>query len=141
MKRLRIARKKPRTLYQKFIELVLALRLELQYSKEEILAIYARNAPFGGNVEGLEAASWRYVGRPPARLSWGEATALAVLPNSPSLVYPGKNSRILEAKRNRLLDDMMAEGMIDTMTRRFDKLESLPVTGRARGRDRVYQYV
>src|SRR3546814_1050930 len=102
MQVIRLARKKPRTLYQKCIELVLALRLELQYSKEEILAIYARNAPFGGNVVGLEAASWRYFGRRPARLSWGEATALAVLPNSPSLVYPGKNSCILEAKRNRL---------------------------------------
>lgn len=126
MQVIRLSRNKPRTLWQKCIELLLAVRLELRYSKEEILALYVRNAPFGGNVVGLEAASWRYFGRPPAQLSWGEAAALAVLPNSPSLVYPGKNSNALLTKRNRLLDKLTREGIIDALTGRLARLEPLP---------------
>ncbi|GMR24545.1 MAG: hypothetical protein BMS9Abin37_3102 [Acidobacteriota bacterium] len=69
----RLARKnRERTVMQKLIEMTLALRLELSYDKDEILALYASHAPFGGNVVGLEAASWRYFGRPPERLSWAD---------------------------------------------------------------------
>ena len=55
----------------------LAVRMEIGYSKKEILALYASNAPFGSNVVGLDAASWRYFGRAPDKLSWGEMAALA----------------------------------------------------------------
>ena len=55
---------KQRNLYQKLIEFVLSVRLELSYSKKEILNLYASHAPFGGNVVGLETASWRYYERP-----------------------------------------------------------------------------
>ena len=65
MQVIRMSRGKERTLKQKLIEAVLATRLELRCSKEEILGLYASHAPFGGNVVGLEAASWRYFGRPP----------------------------------------------------------------------------
>lgn len=126
MQVIRLSRQRPRTLWQKCLELILSLRLELSYSKDEIMALYARNAPFGGNVVGLEAASWRYFGRSPDRLSWGEIAALAVLPNSPSLVYPGKNSEILLEKRNRLLDRLSRMGTIDSLTCRLAKQEALP---------------
>ena len=87
MQIIRLSRKgKPRTVFQKTIEIFMSLRLELSLSKEEILAMYATHAPFGGNVVGLEAASWRYYNRPPETLSWGEMTTLAVLPNAPSLI-------------------------------------------------------
>ena len=69
----------------------MATRLELGYSKREILALYAAHAPFGGNVVGLEAACWRYFGKAPEQLSWAEAATLAVLPNSPALIHPGRN--------------------------------------------------
>ena len=59
----------PRTIGEKLWEMVLALRLELYRSKKEILAMYASNAPFGGNVVGLEAAAWRYFGMPADQLS------------------------------------------------------------------------
>lgn len=69
MQVIRMSRRKPRNIAQKIIEAILATRLELRYNKMEILCLYASHAPFGGNVVGLEAASWRYFGRPPAELS------------------------------------------------------------------------
>ena len=99
MQVIRLSRGKERTLWQKIIEAVLATRLELRHSKKKILAIYASHAPFGGNVVGLEAASWRYYGRPPQELSWSEAATLAVLPNAPSGIHPGKNREKLLQKR------------------------------------------
>lgn len=98
-----IRKNKPRTYYEKLIELIIALRLELTYSKKEILSLYCSHAPFGGNVVGVEAASWRYFGRSHAHLSWAESATLAVLPNSPSIIYPGKNQEKLRKKRNGLL--------------------------------------
>jgi penicillin-binding protein 1C len=94
---------KPRTFREKIKEMIMALRLELSHSKSEILTMYAAHAPFGGNVVGLEAAAWRYYGIEPEQLSWGQAATLAVLPNAPSLIYPGKNDTLLLNKRNRLL--------------------------------------
>ncbi|MGZ5304764.1 MAG: transglycosylase domain-containing protein, partial [Bacteroidia bacterium] len=82
---------KSRNLWQKLVEMLLAVRLELGYSKKSILNLYASHAPFGGNVVGLNAASWRYFGRPANELSWAEAATLAVLPNSPALVHLGRN--------------------------------------------------
>jgi penicillin-binding protein 1C len=108
------------------MEIILAMRLELSYSKDEILSLYASHAPFGGNVVGLEAASWRYYGRPPHKLSWGETATLAVLPNAPSLIYPGKNHQILLKKRNRLLDKLYKEKIIDSITCILSKEEELP---------------
>ncbi|HXC04255.1 MAG TPA: transglycosylase domain-containing protein, partial [Bacteroidia bacterium] len=87
MQVIRLSRKgKARNVYQKMVELILATRLELRYSKKEILALYASHAPFGSNVVGLDAASWRYFGRSPDKLSWAEAATLAILPNAPSLI-------------------------------------------------------
>ena len=117
---------KPRTIYEKLIEFVLALRLELRYSKEDILKLYSSHAPFGGNVVGLEAASWRYYNRPPNMLSWGESATLAVLPNAPALIYPGKNQHKLLEKRNRLLDKLASKEIIDPMSCELAKMEPLP---------------
>src|SRR5699024_11356513 len=91
----------PRAYLEKFIESVQATRLELRFSKDKILSLYASHAPFGGNVVGLPAASWRYFGIPPAQLTWSQAAALAVLPNAPSLVFPGKNETRFRQKRNK----------------------------------------
>ena len=112
MQVIRLSRGKQRNLWQKIIEAVQATRLELRYSKKKILALYASHAPFGGNVVGLEAAAWRYFGRPAAELSWAEAATLAVLPNAPSSIHPGKNREELLQKRNRLLKRLLAHGDI-----------------------------
>src|SRR5690606_4883683 len=117
---------RPRRITEKVIEIFLTLKLELILSKEEILNLYAAHAPYGGNVVGVTAAAWRYYGRPPEMLSWAESATLAVLPNSPSLIYPGKNSQVLLTKRNRLLDKLAQKGVIDTSTASLSKAEPLP---------------
>jgi penicillin-binding protein 1C len=127
MQVVRLSRKgKSRTYVQKLIEILLALRMEVSLTKDEILRLYASHAPFGGNVVGIDAASWRYYGRPPNKLSWGEASTLAVLPNAPSLIYPGKNHYVLVDKRNKLLDKLHENGIIDETTCHLAKSESVP---------------
>ncbi len=99
MQVIRMSRKnRPRSYFEKAIEIMMAFRLELTYSKREILHLYTSHAPFGGNVVGLEAAAWRYFGRESRNLSWAEAATLAVLPNSPGLIYPGRNPGPLLSK-------------------------------------------
>lgn len=115
----------PRTYGGKLLETLLALRLELAASKPEILALYASHAPFGGNVVGLEAASWRYFGRAPESLSWAEAATLAVLPNAPALVTPGRHRARLAAKRNRLLRRMHAAGILSELDLKLALAEGL----------------
>lgn len=128
MQVVRLSRKKNRNVFQKLIEGILALRLEISYSKKEILNLYASNAPFGSNVVGLEAASWRYFGRPPEELSWGEMAALSVLPNAPSLVHPGKNQSTLLRKRNEVLARLLKNKTIDSTTFKLSLAEDLPGT-------------
>ena len=100
----RLLHKNPkRTFLQKGKEAVEALFLECLYTKKELLAMYSALAPFGGNVVGLEAASWRYFNRDPFSLSLAEYATLAVLPNQPSLVRLDKNADKLKQKRNFLL--------------------------------------
>ncbi|MBO6522590.1 MAG: penicillin-binding protein 1C [Balneolaceae bacterium] len=127
MQVIRLAKQNPdRTVLEKLKEMIQATRLELSYSKEEIMSLYAAHAPFGGNVVGLEAASWRYFGRSPESLSWAEATMLAILPNSPALIHPGRNRDVLKAKRDRLLERLYQQGKIDSLTFELAVLEPLP---------------
>lgn len=127
MQVIRLARRgRPRTFYEKLVEFFLATRLEISHSKDEILALYASNAPFGSNVVGLDAAAWRYFGRSADKLSWAEAATLAILPNSPSLIYPGKNQERLRIKRDRLLDRLHEAGYIDEEECALSKQEPLP---------------
>lgn len=124
---IRLSRKgKHRTYFEKVIEIILATRLEVRHSKQEILALYSSNAPFGGNIVGLDIASWRYFGRTPIELSWAESATLAVLPNAPSLIYPGKNQQRLFNKRNRLLKKMLDNKKIDEFTYQLAIQEPLP---------------
>ena len=124
---IRLSRKnKKRTYFEKVIEIVLATRLEFRHSKERILELYAAHAPFGGNVVGVEMAAWRYFGVQPHQLSWAESATLAVLPNAPRLIYPGKNQEKLLQKRNALLKKLMDNGIIDAMTYDLSLREPLP---------------
>lgn len=126
MQVIRLSRQRERTVWQKLIESVLATRLELRCSKRKILALYASHAPFGGNVVGLEAASWRYFGRPASELSWGESATLAVLPNAPSTMHPGRGREELLQKRNRLLKRLLEHGDISPETFAASCEEPLP---------------
>ena len=126
MQVIRMSRGKERTLWQKAVEAFLATRLECRYSKDEILALYASHAPFGGNVVGLDAAAWRYFGRPAGELSWAESATLAVLPNAPASIHPGKGRDRLLEKRNRLLERLHARGFFDASILESALEEPLP---------------
>ena len=126
MQVIRLSRQKDRNLWQKVIEAVQATRLEFRCNKKEILALYAAHAPFGGNVVGLEAAAWRFFGRPAGDLSWAEAATLAVLPNAPSSLHLGKNRDELLQKRNRLLQRLLEHGDISADTYEAALEEPLP---------------
>jgi penicillin-binding protein 1C len=127
MQVVRLMRKnRARTVWEKLKEFILSTRIELRYSKDEILRMYASNAPFGSNVVGLDAASWRYFGRSAEKLSWAESATLAVLPNAPGLIYPGHNHERLLAKRNRLLARLRLIGLISESSYRLALQEPLP---------------
>lgn len=123
----RIARgNQDRTFYEKTIEMCWALFLETTYSKQEILNLYASHAPFGGNVIGLETAAWRYFGRSAFELSWAESATLAVLPNSPALIHPGRNRKQLKEKRDRLLASLQKKGILEETEYELACMEPLP---------------
>ncbi|MFA9215383.1 MAG: transglycosylase domain-containing protein, partial [Candidatus Methylacidiphilales bacterium] len=122
----RMANKSKRNIWNKVYEMLLAVRIECGFSKNEIINLYAAHAPFGGNVVGLEAASWRYFNRPAHLLTWAEAASLAILPNAPSIIHPSKNRNWLLRKRNQLLDQLLAEKIIDIETNKLAKLEPIP---------------
>ncbi|WP_073084184.1 penicillin-binding protein 1C [Winogradskyella jejuensis] len=124
---IRLSRKgQKRTYFEKLKELILATRLEFRHSKDDILNLYVSHAPFGGNVVGIDAAAWRYFNRNVSDLSWAESATLAVLPNAPSLIYPGKNQERLLKKRNRLLKKIYDNGTIDKLTYELSIAEGLP---------------
>lgn len=126
MQTIRLSRKEKRTFGEKFIEMILATRLEFSYSKDEILNLYASHAPMGGNVVGIEAASWRYFGHAPSTLSWAEAAILAVLPNSPAIMHFGRNRDKLLTKRNRLLKVLEEKGILSSIDYELAVSEPLP---------------
>ena len=128
MQLMRLGRNKnSRSIKQKLIETYLAVVYSLKYDKETILRYYASNAPFGGNVVGVETAAWRYFGRSVHDLSWAESATLAVLPNSPALMHPGKNRKALKEKRDRLLKKLNEKGILDNLEYELAINEILPL--------------
>ncbi|NDV69835.1 penicillin-binding protein 1C [Dysgonomonas sp. 25] len=126
MQTIRLSRNKDRTITEKLYEAILATRLEFACSKDEILQLYASHAPMGGNVVGINAASWRYFGHDASYLSWSEAATLAVLPNAPSLMHFGRNRDKLLSKRNRLLKRIFEKGLIGEIDYELAIAEPLP---------------
>ncbi|MCX7648943.1 MAG: penicillin-binding protein 1C [Flavobacteriales bacterium] len=116
----------PRTLGRKILEMIKALAIEWRYSKEDILKFWSDHAPFGGNVAGVEAASWRYFEKAPADLSWAEAAMLAVLPNKPGLLHPGRNIGLLKKRRDFLLNQLFSRGLLTSSEFRLALEEPLP---------------
>ncbi len=136
MQVVRLARKnRERTYFEKMKEAVLALRLEARRSKREILSLFAAHAPFGGNIVGIDAASWLYFGRGPERLSWAEAAFLAVLPNDPGLLATADGRSRLLLKRNGLLERLRTHGTMPELECRLALAEPMPDRLRAVPRD------
>ncbi|WP_460456258.1 penicillin-binding protein 1C [Arenimonas alkanexedens] len=102
----RIIEPHSRTPLGKLRQSLRALQLEWRYSKDEILTLYLNQAPFGGTIIGVEAASWAYLGKPAARLSQAEAALLAVLPQAPSRLRPDRHPEAARAARDKVLARM-----------------------------------
>ena len=126
MQVIRLASKRKRTIWNKCLEILQALKLEVNYSKEEILKMYVNHAPYGGNIIGYYAASMKYFNRPPDQLTWSQAATLAVLPNAPGLISPLMNREHLIKKRNALLYTLLEEKMIDKETYESSLREPTP---------------
>lgn len=101
----------PRTFGGKFRQLWRALQLEWHLSKSDILTLYLNRAPFGGTLQGVGAASWAYLGKSPAQLSYSDAALLAVLPQAPSRLRPDRWPDRAEAARNKVLERMAIQGI------------------------------
>lgn len=101
----------PRTFGGKIRQLWRALQLEWHLSKRDILTLYLNRAPFGGTLQGIGAASWAYLGKSPAQLSYSEAALLAVLPQAPSRLRPDRWPGRAEAARNKVLARMENQGV------------------------------
>lgn len=99
----RILEPHPRTLLGKLRQILRAFQLEWHFSKNEILEIYLGYAPFGGTIEGVEAASWAYLGKSSKQLSHAEAALLAVLPQTPSRLRPDRNPEAARKARDKVL--------------------------------------
>jgi penicillin-binding protein 1C len=115
-----------RTYPEKIVEMLSAMKLELFRSKKKILQLYASNAPFGGNTVGLEAAAWRYTRKSSADITWAEAAALAILPNSPAVIFPGRKQEIFKTRRDALLKRLYQRKYIDSLTMVLAIDEPLP---------------
>ncbi|MFU0870904.1 peptidoglycan glycosyltransferase PbpC [Kluyvera sichuanensis] len=99
----------PRTFGGKFRQLWRAMQLEWHLSKRDILTLYLNRAPFGGTLQGIGAASWAYLGKPPVQLSYADAALLAVLPQAPSRLRPDRWPERAQAARNKVLDRLQAQ--------------------------------
>jgi penicillin-binding protein 1C len=95
-----------RTLHGKLKQIFRALQLEAHLSKREILTLYLDYAPFGGSIQGVQAASYAYLGKPADRLSRAEAALLAVLPQSPSRLRPDREPAAAQVSRDKVLARM-----------------------------------
>lgn len=104
----RLLEPRPRTLQAKLIEMARALQLEAQFSKREILGMWLTLAPFGGNLEGVRAASLALFGRPPLALDPHEIALLVALPQRPSALRPDRFPEAAVAARGRVLRDAAA---------------------------------
>lgn len=99
----------PRTFGGKVRQLWRAMQLEWHLSKREILTLYLNRAPFGGTLQGVGAASWAYLGKSPAQLSYAEAALLAVLPQAPSRLRPDRWPERAQAARDKVLERMASQ--------------------------------
>ena len=96
----------PHTFGGKLVQILRALQLEAHLSKAQILDLYLDRAPFGGNIEGVEAASWAYLGKSASHLSRAEAALLAVLPQAPGRLRPDRHPELARTARDKVLRRM-----------------------------------
>ncbi len=124
MQVVKIVEPKRRTYINKIIEVLKAIQLELNYSKDEILNIYFNKAPYGGNIEGLRAASYFYYGKELKQLSISEMAILTTIPKNPNINRPDKQIN-LPTKRDRVIDKLFLNELITKSQFKRAKQESI----------------
>jgi penicillin-binding protein 1C len=108
----RLMEPRERTLSAKFLQAARAMQLDWHLTKDEVLELYLTLAPFGGNLEGVRAASFSWFGKEPKRLTVGEAALLVALPQSPERRRPDRRPEIAKAARDRVLATLAERGVI-----------------------------
>lgn len=131
MQAARLAMEEPtRSLTMKWRQVVTALVLERELDKRGILSLYLARAPFGGNIEGVRAASLAWFGKEPARLTPAQAALLVALPQSPEARRPDRDPKAARAARDRVLGVMEAQGVLDRETAAAARREPVPTSRR-----------
>ena len=118
-------------IFTKLFQMMRALQLEARYSKDEILSFYLTLAPFGGNLEGVRAASLSYFGKDPARIDLSEAALLVALPQSPVKQRPDRHAIRAAKGRDKVLARMVAEGVITQSDADIARREGVPFARQA----------
>jgi penicillin-binding protein 1C len=127
----RLMEPRERSLPAKFRQMARAIQIERQISKDGVLDRYLMLAPFGGNLEGVRAASLAYFGKEPRRLTIGEAALLVALPQAPEARRPDKHSETARAARAHVLQRALARGIIDAREAELANNEPIPSARRA----------
>jgi len=127
MQTARLLEPRPRTFLSKGIEILRALQLEAHFSKEEILSLYLTLAPYGGNLEGIRAASFAYFGKPPQTITLAEAALLVVLPQSPTALRPDRHQEAALNARNKVLKRGYDIGLFSEQA--YQEARSTPLPG------------
>jgi penicillin-binding protein 1C len=126
----RMSDPKSRTVFSKAIEAFRALQLKRTYSDDELLEIYLNLAPYGGNIEGVGAASYFYFGKSPRALTPGEIALLTALPRSPTAYDPVRNPKDSERERNKVLGQLAARGVLTAGEAAEGMKEPVPISKR-----------
>ena len=115
-----------RSMSAKLRQMIRAVEIERSRSKSEVLDLYLALAPYGGNIEGLRAASFAYFGKEPKRLSIGEAALLVALPQSPETRRPDRFPQAAERARQLVLERARERGLISVAEAEYARAEPIP---------------
>jgi len=126
MQAVRLLEPHPRSLAGKLGEMAKALALEQVISKDQVLSLYLTLAPFGGNLEGVRAASLAYFGKEPTRLSMAEAALLVAIPRSPERLRPDRHPDAARTARDRVLERATEAGIISPAALAEARMQTLP---------------
>ena len=119
-----------RSVAGKIEQILMARKLEARFTKDQILTLYLMLAPYGGNLEGVRAASLAYFGKEPTRLTVAESALLVALPQSPEARRPDRDPAAAKAARDRVLDRLVSEGVIGAEEASAAKTEPVPTVRR-----------
>ena len=119
-----------RSLAAKLRQIVRAIEIERALTKDEVLTLYVSLAPYGGNLEGIRAASLAYFGKEPKRLTLGEAALLVALPQSPEARRPDRSAEAARRARDRVLDRIASVGIVEAAEIARAKAEPVPAERR-----------